>query len=152
MNKIHGFTLLEVLISMIVLSLGLLGVAGLQASGLKNNQSAYYRSQATQMIYDMADRMRSNTLGSSTYLSSAWTAGTPAAQAACTTVTTTCTPALMAQNDLFEWRAAIAAGLPKGVGTITLNGTVYTITINWDDNHDDAVNSSDPNFSIGFQL
>ena len=63
MNKMKthsGFTLIEVLISMLILAVGLLGLAGLQATGLRNNLSAYNRSQATQLAYDMADRMRAN--------------------------------------------------------------------------------------------
>ncbi len=55
-----GFTLIEVLIAMLVLAVGLLGLAGLQATSLRNNQSAYNRSQATQLAYDLADRMRAN--------------------------------------------------------------------------------------------
>jgi type IV pilus assembly protein PilV len=55
-----GFTLIEVLVAMVVLTVGLLGLAGLQATSLKNSQNAYYRSVATQLAYDMADRMRAN--------------------------------------------------------------------------------------------
>ena len=69
MNKNTGFTLIEVLIAMLVLAVGLLGLAGLQATSLKNNQSAYNRSQATQLAYDIADRMRSNpSVGGNFYL------------------------------------------------------------------------------------
>ena len=60
MNKNTGFTLIEVLIAMIVLAVGLLGLAGLQATSLRNNQSAYNRIKATQLAYDIADRMRAN--------------------------------------------------------------------------------------------
>lgn len=55
-----GFSLLEVLISIVVLSVGLLGIAGLQLMSLKANDSAYYRSQAVILAEDMLDRMRSN--------------------------------------------------------------------------------------------
>src|SRR5664280_455779 len=68
MNKNSGFTLLEVLIAMLVLAVGLLGLAGLQATSLRNNQSAYNRSQATQLAYDLADRMRNNASVSANYL------------------------------------------------------------------------------------
>ena len=60
MKKNTGFTLIEVLIAMIILAVGLLGLAGLQATTLKNNQSAYNRIKATQLAYDIADRMRAN--------------------------------------------------------------------------------------------
>ena len=81
-NKNAGFTLIEVLIAMLVLAVGLLGLAGLQATSLRNNQSAYNRSQATQLAYDLADRMRANfteanKLANSTYITTdPTTAGT----------------------------------------------------------------------------
>jgi len=49
MNRSGGFTLIEVLIAALVLAVGLLGLAGLQAASIKNNLSAYKRSQATQL-------------------------------------------------------------------------------------------------------
>ncbi|MCX7101946.1 MAG: type IV pilus modification protein PilV, partial [Methylobacter sp.] len=66
MKQTAGFTLIEVLIAMLVLAVGLLGLAGLQATSLKSNQSAYNRSQATQLAYDLADRMRANVAGAAT--------------------------------------------------------------------------------------
>lgn len=146
MNKNTGFTLIEVLIAMLVLAVGLLGLAGLQATSLKNNQSAYNRSQATQLAYDLADRMRANVAGKTTY-----TTGTATATAACLT-TAGCTKEAMAENDLKEWNDAITATLPSGAGTITVTAGIYTITINWDDNRDGSVNTSDPNFQTSFQL
>lgn len=63
MSAIHkqgGMTLIEVLIAVVILAIGLLGLAGLQNTGLKSNYSAYYRTQASWLAYDMADRMRAN--------------------------------------------------------------------------------------------
>jgi type IV pilus assembly protein PilV len=162
MNKNNGFTLIEVLIATLVLAVGLLGLAGLQAAGIKNNLSAYNRSQATQLAYDMADRMRANknesldpttgnVIATSKYLTT--TPANAAAQASCTT-TTGCTGAQMAQNDLFQWNAALTGILTGGTGTITAVAAtqVFTVTIKWDDNRDGAVNASDPSFSVSFQL
>jgi type IV pilus modification protein PilV len=56
----QGFSLFEVLIALVVLSVGLLGLASLQTNTLKFNQGAYLRTQATNLAYDMADRMRAN--------------------------------------------------------------------------------------------
>ena len=55
-----GFTLIEVLVALIIVSIGLLGLAGLQATSVRFNQQAYLRSQAVQQAYDMADRIRAN--------------------------------------------------------------------------------------------
>lgn len=164
MNKNSGFTLIEVLIAALVLAVGLLGLAGLQAVSIKNNLSAYNRSQATQLAYDMADRMRANknqsldpasgsVIAAGTYLTATMAPSAAAAQASCAT-TAGCTGAQMAENDLFQWNTALAGTLPGGTGTITVVAAtgVFTVTVNWDDNHDGAVNTSDPNFSVSFQL
>ena len=150
MKKNAGFTLIEILIAMLVLAVGLLGLAGLQATSLKNNQSAYNRSQATQLAYDLADRMRANTSGIASY-----TTTTPSAAVAkqnCLT-TTGCSPTDMAINDLYEWNLAVTTALPSGTGTISISAGIYTITVNWDDNRDGSVDTSnDPNFQTSFKL
>ena len=163
-----GFTLIEVLIAMLVLAVGLLGLAGLQATSLRNNQSAYNRSQATQLAYDIADRMRANVAGIATY-----TAIKPisaaGAQAHCLAVSTppTCTTADMAENDLFEWNRAVRTTLPLGKGAIGEAAGVFTITVSWDDDRDGEVDDlhdgkgnidndedsdDDPHFQTSFKL
>ena len=149
MNKNAGFTLIEVLIAMVVLAIGLLGLAGLQVTSLKNNQSAYNRSQATQLAYDLADRMRANVAGAAIY-----TSGTAAAIANCKN-TAGCSSTEMAVNDLFEWNSAISAALPNGgTGTITISSGVYSITINWTENRDDNADgvSDITSFQTSFRL
>ena len=119
----RGATLIEVLVSLLVLSIGLLGVAALLSSGLRNNYSAHLRSQATVLAHDIVDRMRANrtaALGGSydTALADKITlsGGDP--------VFTT---------DLSEWKALLATSLPAGRGAISRSGSVVTITIEWDD-------------------
>ena len=146
MNKNIGFTLLEVLIAMLVLGVGLLGLAGLQATGLRNNQSAYNRSLATELAYDLADRMRANVAGKATY-----GAGAAAQNTSCLT-TAGCTPTQMAQNDLYEWNLAVTTLLPSGASTIAVAAGMYTITITWDDNRDGVVDANDPRFTTSLQL
>ncbi|MEI6334683.1 MAG: type IV pilus modification protein PilV [Methylococcaceae bacterium] len=165
MNKNAGFTLIEVLIAMVVLAVGLLGLAGLQATSLRNNLSAYNRSQATQLAYDLADRMRANIAGNITYTSISPNSAT--AKANCLTLTG-CSPADMAENDLYQWNLAVTSALPSGVGTLAIATGVYTVTINWDDNRDGDVDGNggslegdtdadgdtddDPFFQTSFQL
>jgi len=171
MKKHSGFTLIEVLIAMLVLAVGLLGLAGLQTVSLRNNLSAYNRTQATQLAYDIADRMRANNLERAKLATSTYRTVTPAngvAVAVCKT-DTGCSSVQMANNDLFEWNCAVAGGnacgnivalLPAGLATIAggLVGTapnqhmMYTITINWDDNRDGSVDNLDPRFQMRFQL
>jgi type IV pilus assembly protein PilV len=118
-SKQKGFGLLEVLITVVILAIGLLGLAGLQAAGLSFNNSAYNRSQATLFAYDIIDRMRANPAAITSYTDA------PAAApiAGCMAVAG-CSATQMAQNDLLEWNTAISATLTSGVGSITLNGSV----------------------------
>jgi type IV pilus assembly protein PilV len=59
-RTISGFTLLEVMVALLVFSIGLLGLAGLQASSLQNNKTADMRSVAIIAAHDMAERIRAN--------------------------------------------------------------------------------------------
>jgi type IV pilus assembly protein PilV len=156
MNNARGFTLIEVLVTVIILAIGLLGIAGLQAIGLRYNQSALLRTQATQLAYDMADRMRTNNLGFS-----AGNYDLPAATAVANCSTTTgCTPAQMATNDMSVWSTALSNTLPSGAGVVCIDsdqtddpdttsptapdcdgiGTVYVIKIWWLDDRSDPSN------------
>ena len=153
-----GFTLIEVLVSMLVLSIGLVGVAALQGVSLKNTQSAFMRSQATALAYDIADRMRANLVSARTGL---YDPGTAATVTACKS-TTGCTAQDMAKHDLAEWNAAIATYLPMGEGFVCVDstpndgtsaaspacdgsGTQLTVKIWWDDNRDGTINMTATN-------
>jgi type IV pilus assembly protein PilV len=127
-----GFSLLEVLVAIIVLSLGLLGLAGLQAASLRNNQIAYYRAIATQQTYDMADRIRANQAGVAAGAYNNLAAIIPA-DPDC--VTNTCTPALMATADQSQWNNNNARMLPAGAGTVVSDaGGGFNITITYTEN------------------
>ena len=117
-----GFTLLEVLITLIVLSVGLLGLAGLQTMSLRNNHDAYLRSQAIIQAYDLVDRMRANSGAVSAYIKSGTDiVGTE--NVACDT-TAGCTSAAMALHDLFKWNQANQTLLPEGIGIACRDSTI----------------------------
>ena len=139
-----GFTLLEVLVAIVVLSLGLLGLAGLQAASLSNNQTAYYRGIATQQAYDIADRLRANLAGagSPNYSYNNLAAGLPGGNPDC--FAATCSPANMAISDRRQWNTANATLLPNGNGTVVCvdgpaaagctaatGNWVFNITVTW---------------------
>jgi type IV pilus assembly protein PilV len=132
-----GFTLLEVLIAVLILSIGLLGLASLQANGLRSNFSSYARSQAVILANDMADRIRANPVQAAApigaYNNIAATTGDPGCLLA------DCTPAQMVSHDIATWYTNLQNTLPQGSGTIVGNGTVFTISVMWDDNRDGAV-------------
>jgi len=113
----HGFTLIEVLVAVLVLAIGLLGIAGLQAAGLQMNNSAYQRSQAAVLTQDMADRARANTEG---YQTGAYNIGDPTSLSVTDSCFTTdgCSPTQLAQSDVARWRETVQELLPGGEGTI----------------------------------
>lgn len=133
--KQRGFTLIEVLITLLILSIGLLGLAGLQMTALKLNDSAERRSQATILAYDILDRMRANRSAAESGSYNITTATSPAA-ASCVGASANCSATDMKNYDLYEWRQALAQRLPAGSGEIsTSSGTPPTVTIKvqWND-------------------
>ena len=117
-----GFTLLEVLITIVVVAFGLLGLAGLQVFALKNNQSAGMRIAATGLASDIVDRMKSNfggvvAGGYNQPNTSAYNTAVPGCNAG------GCTANELAQNDLKEWRDRVVATLPGGDGIVCLDAT-----------------------------
>ena len=127
-----GFTMVEVLVAIVILSFGLLGLAGLQADGLRNNTSAYMRSQATLMAYDMLDRMRANLQGvkNGNYDNLLDSAPTNP-----NCISSGCSILQMTQHDAYEWSGKLNEILPSGQGKVKGNGlgSIFTITVMWDD-------------------
>lgn len=136
-NNQAGFTLMEVLIALLILSIGLLGLASLQTNGLRSNQMASMRTISTQLANDIADRMRANPTGvdAQNYVIATIDAD-PVIPAVEACEGTTCTSAQMATYDLAQWRGAVRA-LPGGTSAIarTVTGTVvtHTVTVFWDE-------------------
>ena len=129
--KERGFSLMEVLVTVLVISVGLLGLAVLQAQALKNNGQAYVRTQAVLGAYDLAERMRANPQGFkqglyATVAANGGGAGGAAASAPmeddgegggdkdCSAAQ--CNPKELAKYDLKEWRHHLAQVLPLGTG------------------------------------
>jgi type IV pilus assembly protein PilV len=147
----RGFSMIEVLITMVILSIGLLGVAGMQVAGLQSNRSAYYRSQATLIAYDMIDRMRTNVDGVAANLYNALDSANPPATApTCIDSVNGCSAASLAENDLQEWVDDHLSLLPAGSGSVTRNGNIFTVVVNWVESTD--VNDPNKNVSIRVQL
>ena len=150
-HKQKGFNLLEVLIALLVLSIGLLGLASLQANGLRNNNSAYMRSQANLLVNDILDRIRANRAGLTAGEYDDPFAGGIPTDPGCISVS--CTPAQLADYDVLLWQSQIANILPSGAGAISGNGadSIFTITIRWDDSRTGATGlncGSDPTVDL----
>ena len=118
-----GFTLLEVLIAIVVVAFGLLGLAGLQAFALKNNQSASLRVAAVGLTTDIIDRMKANYEGAVTgEYNKPSTANYNTSVAGCT-ATGGCSFSDLAKNDLNQWNIRVAQVLPGGVGIVCRDST-----------------------------
>ncbi|VAX10062.1 Type IV fimbrial biogenesis protein PilV [hydrothermal vent metagenome] len=116
-----GFTLLEILIAMLVLAVGLLGLAGLQATGLKNNHSAQFRTDAAIHAYDILDKMRLNK------------AVAKAGEYDIAVADDAPPGSRLVDTDRAAWLDSLAAALPSGDGALATAAGVTTVTVQWDD-------------------
>lgn len=141
-HRENGFTLIEVMVAVVIFSIGLLGVAGLQTSGLRTTHQSYQRTVAVTAARDMADRMRANMTGvrNKAYNFSA----APGTDPGC--VSAACTYANIASHDAFQWYASLNASMPStstsassvsctdiNAATAALDsGSSCIITVRWD--------------------
>lgn len=124
-----GMTLVEVLVAVLVLAVGLLGLAGLQTSALRNNQSSMERSLAVIESYGIVDAMRADRANAENGAFDIGLEDSP-------------TGGSFAGNELTKWRNRLVAQLgPGATGSIACNGLQCTVIVQWDDsrgNHDAA--------------
>jgi len=119
-----GAGLLEVMISVLIMGIGLLGIAAMQATALKNSQSSMERSQAVIQSYAILEAMRANR---DAVIAGGYNQGM------------TCNPpptGTLAQSDLNAWIASLEATLgdtPNTCGSVQCNGADCTVTVQWDD-------------------
>ena len=144
-NRYAGFTLIEVLVSLIILSVGLLGLALLQVRALQANTGAVFRTQASLFAYEIIDRMRANqkAAGAGAYhVPDATSADTKkSAYATCKASTcdcdagVVCDSATLALYHVGKWYEEQGKLLPASAvpSTITQNGGQYTIVIRWNE-------------------
>ncbi len=111
-----GFTLLEVLVALLILSIGVLGLASLQFTGIKSNREVYYRTQAAILAQDIVGRLQANHQGN--YLMAASSGDAIRCQ-----TPTGCSGEQLAADDLSLWSAAIEARLPSGEGRVCLDSS-----------------------------
>lgn len=147
-----GFSLVEALVALVVLSIGMMGIAGLYVASLGAGRTALLRTQAIALAGDMADRIRANPTGGSNYAKLANDTGT--LTAACAPAGAGCTTAQMASYDIWSWHRVVddraddpsvgRLALPGGRGSIAVTGTnprTYTITVQWAESGQTALSS-----------
>jgi type IV pilus assembly protein PilV len=143
----RGFTLLEVLIALVIISVGLLGIAALQVKAQQAEMESYQRSQALILVADMANRIDANRGAAGCYTTAGSFIGTGADPAECTAFGVAETQAL-ASGDLRAWAAALrgatetldgsaAGGVIGGRGCIVpdSSNTVFIISVAWQGSH-----------------
>ena len=124
-HRSSGTTLVEVLVTLVVISVGLLGIAGLQLVSLRNNKDATIRTQASVLAADITDRMRANRTAA---LNDQYNLEIDASPGTGTSIP---------EDDLTAWRTALAQQLPNGTGSVDrTTGNVFTITIQWRERDD----------------
>jgi type IV pilus assembly protein PilV len=147
--KCRGFTLLEALIGFLILSIGMLGIASLQAISLKAGKTTVYSSVAMMKVEELFESMRANP--SAAALAAYAGAG---AYNACNG-SNECSEVQLAQDDVFWWKTNLKAGLPDAATTTV----VYTpavapsklatvnITVNWVERDKDSTGSVSKSYS-----
>lgn len=154
MNKYlsKGFTLMEVLVALAVLSIGLLGMAGMQLFSLKSSHNAYLRTQATTAANELVNKMRANSAAATAGNYDTTYTSIPGTITNCQTAD--CTPAQLAAFELSQWKCALGSyeddttcttsangidlnsNLPGGDGLVVrdnANPNVITVTVQWTD-------------------
>ena len=138
-----GGTMIEVLVTIVITAIGLLGLSVLQNTSIKVSYDSYVRTQVAFIGADLADRVRANLQGGVYNLAFGDDA---AGGVECQQTTSTCTPADLRQYDLFNWQqnardllpnADVAVEFdPTGDGEGAENGGVYTVSVTWEDRTD----------------
>jgi type IV pilus assembly protein PilV len=119
-----GVSIVEALVALLILSVGMLGIAGLYLESLRSNRTAVSRTLAVHLVNDMADRIRSNRAGLIQYALADGTA--PSGARDC--LANLCTPVQLALYDKVQWYNSVQAQLPKGPNGLILPRTQILFT------------------------
>ena len=135
-NRQTGFTLVEAMVSLVVLAVGMLGIAVLYIESLRSGQMSVSYTNAVTLAADMADRIRSNPSAVNNYIGAGNGNGTAGGDNDCVNGAADCTPAQMALDDLFRWYEDVKTLMPVGRSAsvaVVNNPPVdeYTITLSW---------------------
>jgi type IV pilus assembly protein PilV len=160
-----GISMIEVLVTLVIVSVGLLGAAAMVINGLESNRNAYLRTQASILAYDMADRIRANGAQLASYTGFAFDSTDEEAPdlPGCFTSDAGCDGAGLANADLAQWAGALEGAdggvvlLPAAQGAIAdAGGGDVTITISWIesqwDDDEEAITDQAQNFVLRFNL
>ncbi len=148
-SRARGFSLIEVMIAVLILGFGLLGFALLQTMSVRFSQSANYRTQATNLAYDLLDQMRSNRLSAARYEGATFEAGDVAGNN-CPHATGTVT----VDMNIDRWQCLVVEALgEEASATVTYGGGEVEVILTWSDARADPNNpDSNTTFAVVTQL
>ncbi|MGH8191066.1 MAG: type IV pilus modification protein PilV [Rhodanobacteraceae bacterium] len=139
-RKVSGFSLLEVLIAVVVVSLGMLGVGAALVTVHRSTSSSYLQQQSAQLANDIIERMRQNVSGAQLGdYDISYTGGTVSAPPVmCDPTGAACAAANEAAYDLFQWLTGLNSLLPGANATITVvltpkNTYLTTVVVSYND-------------------
>jgi len=129
-SKQQGFSLVEVLIALVIMSVGMLGIAGLYVQSLQAGRTSMFRHHAVALAGDITDRIRANPTAGVAYAGAG-------ADNSCVAANVDCDVAGMAANDIWLWDQQAVDSLPNGDVVINVDDTVvppiFTVTVSWDE-------------------
>lgn len=148
-RKSQGFSMIEVLVALVVLAIGLLGFALLQTMNLRFTQSANYRTQATNLAYDLLDQMRANRYQAAWYTTAASFNAGAVSNIECSRPIGAVT--IQASSD--RWKCQVARILgPSASADVTYNNGVVRVTIAWGDHRWEETDNDPTVFSLTTRL
>jgi len=129
LRRQRGFSLVEVLIALVIMSVGMLGIAGLYVQSMQAGRTSTFRHHAVTLAGDVADRIRANPTAGAAY------AAAGGVDSGCVAMGVDCSEPQMASHDIFLWAEQARDTLPAGQINITHDGAVspaqYTIEVAW---------------------
>jgi type IV pilus assembly protein PilV len=154
MKKQKGAGLIEVLVTLFIISVGMLGIAGLQTVGMQAGQETSLRTSAVLVVEDIISRMQANRKGVQFYTAGTGNLGTNNNchdNGGATTTVTACTPEMLAKHDILLWKNNLRAVLPEAEASVTvgslINGVVQVdVVVGW------KVRGKNKNYSSEFRI
>ena len=142
----RGFSMIEVLISLVLIAVAMLGQAGLQANALRFSKSGALRMQAVFLSNEMAERMEGNKAGAIAGNYVIGSASSTVLTSATDCMSAPCSSSVLAAYDLAEWTARVSAVLPSATWQITQtttgNPSTYSVVITWQDRRADSTRTT----------
>lgn len=154
LKKQRGVSLIESLVALLVLALGVLGLAGLQTRTLTETRLTNARAAAVRMVEDLSERIQLNNEARLLPVSPYITAWGPVA-AAPNCVTAPCTAAQLAQYDISQWKASLNALLPGGDAIVfqsPADPTQFGVLVGWNNNQSVEADADAAAYSAPFAI